>query len=989
MSPPRPPPPPANGPEMEGKEQAELAHPAPALLLPKTYEPREVEERLYAEWVKSHSFEPAGDGTPYCIMLPPPNVTGTLHMGHAFQDTLMDLLIRRARMEGARVLWQTGTDHAGIATQMVVERELEKEGLDRVTLGREAFLERTWAWKEASGGTILRQMKRLGCSADWSRERFTLDPAMSRAVTEVFIRLHGKDLIYRGLRLVNWDPLLETALSDLEVRAEEENGTLWYLRYPRLDGHPPVTVATTRPETLFGDVALAVHPDDERYRDLMGKRVALPTGGRTIPVIADSFVDPAFGTGCVKITPAHDFSDFAVWERLHEKEALPLFRILDSRGRIEDPARSPPQTSSRDAPYWLPAGLDWGSPELGSGRLVPDAYLGLDRLKAREHLMGELEAAGRVEKTEPHRLAIPRGDRSGAVIEPMLTRQWFVRTRPLADRAVHAVENGRTRFVPENWTQNFFDWMRDIQDWCISRQLWWGHRIPAWCDDHGQWYAGHDEADVRRRHALDSALPLHQDPDVLDTWFSSALWPFATLGWPEAVPALRTFYPTQVLVTGFDIIFFWVARMIMLGLEIMGEVPFRTVYVHALVRDAEGQKMSKSKGNVLDPLDLVDGIDLDGLVRKRTRGLLLSNQARKIEIQTRKEYPQGIPAFGTDALRFTFAALAAPGRDLRFDLKRVAGYRNFCNKLWNAGRLVQQLGGPPLPGGPSPLTWNRWIRSRFASVCGSAEQALAGYRFDELAAHLYEFTWNEFCDWYLEVAKYLLAPGHLDETARTETRSVLSRTYAGLLRLLHPVIPFITEELWQRLDWLHPEGPGSIVTAAAPHPEQEDSDPALELRIRRLQELVMAIRRTRSAYRIADGKRLKAAFVMTMSHPGEADFIRQEIPVIRLLARLETFEEMSGEASRPDGAATIVTPPATVWLTLAGHIDRVTEATRLRQELEASSRQKALIQARLENPSFLGRAPQALIEAERARVTALDLNCRELERYLEELGPLE
>ncbi len=961
----------------------------PILPLPKAYEPREVEQRLYAQWLEGDGFQPTGQGIPYCILLPPPNVTGTLHMGHAFQDTLMDLLIRRARMNGARALWQTGTDHAGIATQMVVERELEKEGLNRMTLGRAAFLERVWAWKEASGGTIHNQMKRLGCSADWSRERFTLDPAMSRAVTEVFIRLHEEGLVYRGLRLVNWDPQLETALSDLEVRAEEEEGTLWYLRYPETGGQAAVVVATTRPETLFGDVALAVHPEDSRYRDLVGKRVWLPTGGRTVPVIADSFVDPAFGTGCVKITPAHDFNDFAVWERLHEREALPLFRILDSRGRLTEPARAARETGSGEPLHWLPPGLDWEAPELGRGHLVPEAYRGLDCLQARERLIRELEAAGRIEKSEAHRLFIPRGDRSGALIEPMLTRQWFVRARPLAEPAIRAVESGRIRFVPENWAQNFFDWMHNIQDWCISRQLWWGHRIPAWHDDQGRWYVGQDEADVRRRHSLDPSQPLHQDPDVLDTWFSSALWPFATLGWPEDDPALRTFYPTEVLVTGFDIIFFWVARMVMMGLQVMGEVPFRTVYVHALVRDAEGQKMSKSKGNVLDPLDLIEGIDLETLVQKRTRGLLLPTQARKIEAQTRKEYPEGIPAFGTDALRFTFTALAAPGRDLRFDLKRVAGYRNFCNKLWNAGRLIQQLCGQPVPFTPATQAWNRWIRSRLASVCIAVEEALGNYRFDELANHLYEFTWNEFCDWYLEVAKSLLASGSGDEAIHLETRSTLVETYSALLRLLHPVVPFITEELWGRLAWLHPDGPDRILTASTPPPVLSDQDAVLERGIRQLQELVMAIRRTRSAYRIADAKRPKAAFVMTANDPAEVAILRSETASIRLLARLETCVEMPAGSSKPAGSATIVTPPATIWLNLAGHIDREAESTRLRQEFENASRQKAQVRSRLENPGFRNRAPGSLIESEKLRLAALELHCGELARQLEELDRLE
>jgi valyl-tRNA synthetase len=726
----------------------------------KAYAPHEIERRIYEQWESRGWFAPSGRGSPFCIMIPPPNVTGTLHMGHAFQHTLMDALTRYRRMRGDDALWQPGTDHAGIATQMVVERQLEAQGRKRSELSREAFVERVWEWKAQSGGTIAAQMRRLGDSVDWSRDRFTMDPGLSQAVVEVFVRLHDDGLIYRGKRLVNWDPVLLTALSDLEVQSEEEEGHLWHLRYPLESGSGHIVVATTRPETMLGDTAVAVNPDDERYRHLVGKTLLLPLAERPIPIIADTYVDASFGSGCVKITPAHDFNDYEVGLR----HGLELINIFTPRAALNDN--------------------------------VPARFRGLDRFEARQRVVAELEAAGLVEKVEKHRLAVPRGDRSGAVLEPFLTDQWYVRIAPLAAPAIAAVESGRTRFVPESWAKTYFEWMRNIKDWCVSRQLWWGHRIPAWYDGKGNIYVARSEAEARSKHHLDPSVELNQDTDVLDTWFSSALWPFSTLGWPQQTPELTKFYPSTVLVTGFDIIFFWVARMMMMGLKFMGDVPFRDVYITGLIRDEHGDKMSKSKGNVIDPLDIVDGIGLDALVAKRTSGLMQPQMKSKIEKATRKQYPEGMAPHGTDALRFTFAALASPSRDIRFDLARVAGYRNFCNKLWNAARFVTMTVGEDSGAAAVELSVaDRWIRSRFGCMVATVEKSLAEYRFDHAAAALYQFTWYEFCDWYLELTKPVLQSESSSAAARSGTRRTLLEIVEALQRALHPIMPFITEEV--------------------------------------------------------------------------------------------------------------------------------------------------------------------------------------------------
>ncbi len=920
----------------------------------KIYTPEQIEKRIYARWEEKGWFAPSGDGEPFCIMIPPPNVTGTLHMGHAFQDTIMDALTRYHRMIGRDTLWQPGMDHAGIATQMVVERQLNADGQTRQDLGRDAFVERVWEWKAESGDTIGRQLRRLGASVDWSRERFTMDEGLSDAVTEVFVRLHEEGLIYRGKRLVNWDPVLHTALSDLEVVSEEENGQLWHFRYPLTDGEGDLVVATTRPETMLGDTAVAVHPEDERYAHLVGRQVELPLTGRTIPIIADDYVDPEFGTGCVKITPGHDFNDYEVGKR----HGLPLINILDRDAALND--------------------------------TVPEAYRGLDRFDARKRVVADLDAGGFLERIDKHRLMVPRGDRSAAVLEPYLTDQWYVRVEPLAGPAIAAVEDGRVRFVPENWSKTYFEWMRNIQDWCISRQLWWGHRIPAWYDEAGEVYVARSEAEAlaeARRKTGRTDVRLTRDEDVLDTWFSSALWPFSTLGWPTDTRDVERFYPTSVLVTGFDIIFFWVARMMMMGLKFAGDVPFREIYIHGLVRDHEGQKMSKSKGNVLDPLDLIDGVDLDTLVAKRTTGLMQPKQQGKIEKATRKEFPEGIPAFGTDALRFTFAALATTGRDIRFDLGRVEGYRNFCNKLWNASRYVlmnTESHAGDLGGGAEPGLADRWIRARFRAAMDRVAESFATYRLDLAAQAMYEFVWHEFCDWYLELAKPALQAG--DEATRATTRHTLVTVLEATLRLLHPLMPFITEEIWTRVAPLAGVSGESIMLADYPVSADWIADSEAEREIGWLQQFVLGVRQIRGEMNIPPGRPLPV--LLQEATAEDLELLGRHQGYLESLANIESLRVLAADEAPPP-AATALLGTTRLLVPMAGLIDVGKELARLEKQRDRLNTDLGKTRAKLDNPRFVENAPADVVQKERERAETMAAAIERLQEQMDQIHALE
>ncbi len=918
----------------------------------KVYAPPEIEQRIYERWEANGWFAPRGQGAPYSIVIPPPNVTGTLHMGHAFQHTLMDALSRYHRMCGDATLWQPGFDHAGIATQMVVERQLNATGQRRTELGREAFIARIWQWKQQSGGTMAAQMRRLGDSVDWQREVFTMDAALSQAVIEVFVRLYEEGLIYRGKRLVNWDPVLLTALSDLEVQNEPEEGQLWHLRYPLADGSATLVVATTRPETMFGDTAVAVHPEDERYNKLVGKQVRLPLSGRLIPVIADAYVDASFGSGAVKITPAHDFNDYEIGVR----HALPQINILTPRAALNDN--------------------------------VPAAFRGLDRFEARQRVVAELQQQGLVERIEKHQLVVPRGDRTHAVLEPYLTDQWYVRIAPLAAPAIAAVQQGRTRFIPENWSRTYFEWMRNIKDWCVSRQIWWGHRIPAWYDAQGNVYVGRSEKEVRARQQLPAEAVLTQDQDVLDTWFSSALWPFSTLGWPRQTDELRRFYPTSALVTGFDIIFFWVARMMMFGLKFAGDVPFRDVYITGLIRDEHGDKMSKSKGNVIDPLDIVDGVDLEALVAKRTSGLMQPQLAAGIEKSTRRQFPNGIAAHGTDALRFTLAALASPSRDIRFDLGRVAGYRNFCNKLWNAARFVTLSAAPaqaPLAGTPELSVADRWIRSQFGRLLENVAAAFRDYRFDLAANALYDFTWHAFCDWYLELTKPVLQSEHSSAAQKHGTRQTLCGVLEALQRALHPLMPFITEEIWQGVaSHAGCSGP-TVMLARYPQAEEYPRDAAAEEEIAWLQTVILGVRQIRGEMNIKPSKLipvlLKGASVRDLDYAG------RHRAALEKLAGIERLDALAADALAPE-AATALAGELSILVPIAGLIDPAAEAERLSKHKGRTEQDLAKARQKLANDNFVRNAPPEVVQSERDRVQELERTLANLAGQLQRLQKL-
>jgi len=959
----------------------------------KTYNPKSIEQALYQHWEEQGYFKPHGDESQgnYCIMIPPPNVTGSLHMGHAFQDTLMDTLTRYERMKGKNTLWQVGTDHAGIATQMLVERKLEaEEGKTRQDLGRDAFTEKVWDWKKHSGGTITKQLRRMGASVDWDRERFTMDEGLSKAVQEVFVRLYDDKLIYRGKRLVNWDPKLHTAISDLEVENKEKQGHMWHFRYPLAqgaltsDGKDYLEVATTRPETMLGDSAVAVHPDDERYQALIGKFILLPIVNRLVPIIADDYVDMEFGTGCVKITPAHDFNDYEVGKR-HQ---LPMYNIFT----LEASVRRFVEVINTD-----------GTPNKDIEIALPERYVGLDRFKARSAIVEEFETLGLLEKIAPHGLKVPYGDRSGVAIEPLLTDQWYVAVKSMAKTAIEAVENGDIKFVPQQYENMYFSWMRDIKDWCISRQLWWGHRIPAWYDENGKVYVGRNEAEVRTKHKFADSVVLRQDDDVLDTWFSSALWTFSTLGWPDNLEDLKTFHPTDVLVTGFDIIFFWVARMIMMTMHFIKDedgkpqVPFKTVYVTGLIRDEAGNKMSKSKGNVLDPLDMIDGVDLETLVTKRTGNMMQPQLAAKIEKSTRKEFADGIEAHGTDALRFTLAAMASTGRDINWDMKRLDGYRSFCNKLWNASRYVlmntevqtdldNDEAGEPLdcgqilvdgkPGAMELSLADRWIIGLFNQTVKTFDDHMATYRFDLAASTLYEFTWNQFCDWYLELTKPVMQNG--TEAQMRGTRHTLVNVLEKMQRLMHPIMPYITETIWQRVKPLAGVTGDTIMLASFPTYQADQVDAATMADLEWVKQVIVAVRNIRAELNIAPSKPLNA-LLRGVSYE---DRIRLEAnqTFFASLAKLESMTILAEGETAPMSSTQLV-GNMELLIPMAGLIDVGAEMARIDKQLEKLAQEIARIEGKLSNQGFVAKAPVAVIDKERAKMADLT---RDIEKFNEQ-----
>lgn len=963
-----------------------------------TYDPAAIEAHWYEVWEKQGYFKPQGGAKPFTIMIPPPNVTGSLHMGHGFNNAIMDAMIRYHRMLGDNTLWQPGTDHAGIATQMVVERQLAAQNISRHDLGREDFIKKVWEWKEKSGGTITQQIRRLGSSVDWSRERFTMDEGLSNAVKEVFVRLHEEGLIYRGKRLVNWDPKLHTALSDLEVENNEEQGSLWHFKYffendstATSNGDNYLVVATTRPETLLGDTAVAVHPEDERYKHLIGQNIRLPITGRLVPIVGDDYVEKDFGTGCVKITPAHDFNDY----ELGKRHNLPLINIFNKNAEIQ-------------------AEFDWiekaGQP-ITQTLAAPSEYAGVERFAARKKLVAQAESEGWLEKIEPYTLKAPRGDRSGVIVEPLLTDQWYVKIAPLAEPAIEAVKNGDIKFVPEQYSNMYMAWMNNIQDWCISRQLWWGHRIPAWYAQDGSVYVGRSEDEVRQKYNLGSDISLNQDEDVLDTWFSSALWTFSTLDWTGDAAKdaenyfLKTFHSTDVLVTGFDIIFFWVARMIMMTLHFVKDengkpqVPFKTVYVHGLVRDGEGQKMSKSKGNVLDPLDLVDGIDLETLIAKRTTGLMNPKDAAKIEKATRKEFPDGINAYGTDALRFTFCALANTGRDIKFDLKRVEGYRNFCNKIWNATRFVlmnvEGMSRTAAQDGQAPRTdlWElpeQWIVSRLQKAEAAVHKAFADYRLDMVAQTMYDFVWNEYCDWYVELTKPVLNSDEVSEERKAEVRRVLLATLESSLRLLHPLMPFLTEEIWQTVAPMigkkavdHDDA--TIMLAAFPQPEDAKINEQAEADMTWLQGLIGAVRNIRGEMGLGNA-RLLPVLLKNVSDKEREQLGRIE-PLFKALSKVESIEFLSNDQEPPLSSSSVV-GQVSIFVPMKGLIDPQAEIGRLTKKIEKLQKQFDVLNGKLSNQGFLAKAPANVVEAEKTVLADLGDQLQKLNAQKEQLAAL-
>ncbi|MDR5897718.1 valine--tRNA ligase [Halomonas vilamensis] len=926
----------------------------------KTYQPEQIETRWYERWEADNRFAPAGHGQPFSMMIPPPNVTGSLHMGHAFQDTIMDTLTRYKRMQGRNTLWQVGTDHAGIATQMLVERKVAaEEGKTRHDLGREAFIDKVWEWKEESGGHITRQLRRMGASVDWSRERFTMDDGFYQAVQEVFVRLHDEGLIYRGKRLVNWDPTLHTAISDLEVENKDQQGNFWHFRYPLADGvttdagEDHLVVATTRPETLLGDTGVAVNPDDARYASLVGKFIELPLVGRRIPIVADEHADMAKGSGCVKITPAHDFNDYEVGKR---QDHL-LINVFSQDATILEQAEI----------FDLK-----GQPQPQEDATLPAKYAGLDRFEARKQIVEDMDALGFLAQVETINNTLPYGDRSGDVIEPLLTDQWFVAVETLAKPAIEAVENGDIQFVPKNYENMYFAWMRDLQDWCISRQLWWGHRIPAWYDAEGNVYVARSEDEAREKNGLGANVALTQDEDVLDTWFSSGLWTFGTLGWPEKTPELDTFHPSSVLVTGFDIIFFWVARMIMMTLKFTGEVPFKQVYVHGLVRDGQGQKMSKSKGNVLDPIDLIDGIELDTLIEKRTGNMMQPQKAKAIAKATRDEFKDGIEPHGTDALRFTFLSQATTGRDIKFDMSRLDGYRNFCNKLWNASRYVlmnaegEDCG---VDGGEVALSLaDRWIISQLQKTEAHVTKAMDEYRFDHASQALYEFVWNEYCDWYLELSKPVLWDDTASAEAKRGTRRTLVRVLEAILRLAHPMMPFISEEIWQRIAPLAGTYGGegdSIMVQPWPEAVDHKLDEQATRDIEWLKGVIIAVRNIRAEMNIAPGKPLDV--LLTKGQPEDAERLEKNRLFLSKLAKLESVTWLSNPDDAPLSATQLV-GDMEVLVPMADLIDKDTELKRLNKEIEKQDKLIGGIEKKLGNEGFIAKAPEAVVEKERGKL---------------------